>query len=216
MGLAWSNRALQSFTSEALRVHSTIMTDGGLLVQYLAIGIRCLIGAVFLASAISKIAGRGAFRAWETSVRDMRLLPPNQARVAALFVFTLEFAVCVLLASPFEYLAVVGFVVAAGLLAVFLVAIVLTVRHGSRVSCRCFGMSTVPLGRMHVVRNIALAVAAVAGGLTTLAGGPVHLSGVPVAVVVGLVFGALVAALDDIVHLFQPVGMTSGAARGLH
>ena len=68
--------------------------------------------------------------------------------------------------------------------------------------CRCFGSSTTPLGRRHVVRNTLLTTAAAAGLVGVLAGAPDGLTsgGAVLAVVAGL-RGCLVVMFDDVVDL---------------
>ncbi|MGC9671363.1 MauE/DoxX family redox-associated membrane protein [Planosporangium sp. 12N6] len=181
--------------------------------QYLTIGIRCLLGAVFLVSSVTKVAGPNALAAFVESVRGTRLLPSWLTRPVALLVVAAEFAAWVLLAVPFT--AVAGLLVAAGLLVSFAVAVALAVRPEVRTPCRCFGASSAPLGARHVVRNVALTAAAAIGVATAPQAGPVHVGGLVVAVCAGLVLGALVTVLDDIVELFQPVNKDLGAARTL-
>ncbi|MCD9194405.1 MauE/DoxX family redox-associated membrane protein [Streptomyces albireticuli] len=185
---------------------------------YLALGIRCLIGAVFLASAVSKVGGRGAFGRFVSSVRDLRLVPPRSAAPVALCVVAAEAAVCLLLAAPGPgAVAVAGFAVAGVLLGGFAAAVTLSVRRGVRTPCRCFGASTRPLGLRHVVRNLALTAAASAGAAAVLVSGAVRPDapgGVVVAVTGGLLLGGLVVTLDDILDLFRPVGPAPGLARG--
>jgi len=173
--------------------------------HYLAIGAHCLIGAVFLVSSVGKVAGR-SFNAFVSSVRDMRLLPAPLVTPVATLVVAAEFAVCALLVLPFRTAAVTAFLVAAVLLVAFAIAITLSVRRGTSTACRCFGVSTVPLGPWHVVRNIALTAVAAVGVVTTAAAaGQVEPAGVTVAVLAGLVSGLVITMLDDIVGLFQPV-----------
>jgi hypothetical protein len=180
--------------------------------QYLAIGMRCLIGVVFLASSVSKVAGRGSFAAFVSSVGDMRLLPLAMVRPVASLVVAAEFAVCVLLAVPLPLTAVTG-LLAAGLLSViFAVAIAVSARRGVSAACRCFGVSTVALGPLHIVRNLALTVVAAFGAvITPMASGPVDPAGALVAALAGLLPGAVITMLDDIVGLFQPVGKIPGS-----
>ncbi|MCP3819728.1 hypothetical protein NLX86_16970 [Streptomyces sp. A3M-1-3] len=173
---------------------------------YLAIGIRCLLGAIFLASSVSKVAGRGSFGAFVTSVHALRITRPERARPVAVGVLLAEFAVPVLLFAPLPAPAVpAGLVAAAGLLSVFAAGIVRALQRGTAAPCRCFGTATVPLGIRHVVRNAVLAAAAVVGVLAAFRPGPVHPGGVATAVLAGLALGALVATLDYIAELFRPV-----------
>jgi hypothetical protein len=174
--------------------------------QYLAIGIRCLVGVVFLTSSLSKAAGGAAFNGFVESIRETRLLPAALARPMAIVVVLAEFAAWILVSAVVFPAVAAGFAVAAGLLVAFTVGIVLVVRRGGRVSCRCFGASTIPLGPRHVVRNVFLigTVGVGAAGASTSAG-PLHPAGVAAAVCAGLVLGALVTRFDDIVDLFRPV-----------
>jgi len=189
------------------------------VVQYLVIGIRCLIGTVFLASFFGKVVGRGAFATFVTSVREMRLLPPRLARPAALVVVGVEPAVCVLLAVSRPPVTGIALLAASGLLMSFAVAIGVAVHRGVRKPCRCFGTSTVPLGWLHVVRNVVLATLAVSALMAGSASGPVTAGGLAVASLAGLLLGSFVVVLDDVVALFKPLDRLAGASgdtRGLH
>ena len=173
--------------------------------QYLAIGLRCLIGAVFLASFCGKVAGRARMESFHASVRDLRVLPAALHLPVSFAVVAGEFVVCGTLAVPDRRVNAVGLALGAGLLVAFAAAVGVALRRGNRTSCGCFGPSTTPLGVRHIVRNAVLAVAAIAGAATLTGSGPVQSSGAVVAVLTGLLIGGLVAVLDDILDLFQPV-----------
>ncbi|MBA6440345.1 MauE/DoxX family redox-associated membrane protein [Streptomyces sp. GMR22] len=177
--------------------------------SYLAIGIRCLIGGVFLAAFLSKARGLPAFRAFVASIHGMRVLPPRLVTPAAVLVTAGEAAVCALVAAPFSSVAaVVGCAAATALLMTFTTAIALAVRRGVRQPCRCFGASDTPLGTLHLARNTALTCLAGVGTLVTTAAtraaGPVHVGGGTVAAAAGLLLGLLITVLDDVVALFAP------------
>ncbi|KWT58916.1 hypothetical protein ADL21_25925 [Streptomyces albus subsp. albus] len=178
--------------------------------QYFAIAVRCLLVSVFLVSSVGKVAGRGRFSAFETSLGGLRLLPPFLVRPVTVAVVTAEWAVCVLLAVPAAPMA--GPVAAAGLLTLFTVGIAAAVRRGSRQPCACFGTSGVPLGPRHVVRNLFLAGMAIPGAIAAPHGAPPHPGGAAVAMTGGLVLGVLVVALDDLLTLFPSAGAPPGAA----
>ncbi|SED36361.1 Methylamine utilisation protein MauE [Streptomyces sp. 2224.1] len=181
---------------------------------YAAIGIRCLIGIIFLTSAISKSVGRQAFPSFVASLRDMRLLPPQTVTAVGGCVVLAEFTSCTLLLMPHRLLPAAGLGLAALLLTVFTAAIAVTVRRGSRTPCRCFGASTTPLGPRHLIRNTVLAALAVLGALWTVgAGYPTALSRSVVPAGLGLLLGGLVTVLDDLVALFHPTQHGPGAAR---
>jgi hypothetical protein len=172
-------------------------------VEYLEAGIRCLVGVVFLASSLSKLAGTNAYRAFTASVGELRLLPARVTPVVAVTVVVAELAIWLLLAAPVPVAAVAGFMVAAGLLAAFAIGIALSLTKGVRAPCRCFGTSTTPLGLGHVVRNAVLAVISLGGAVIAPLGGPVRPGGFVVAVLAGLFLGVLIMSFDDIVALFR-------------
>lgn len=170
---------------------------------YLALGIRCLIGAVFLTSSVGKTAGRGAFDRFVSSLEGMRIVPSRSARSVARWVVAAEAAVCATLVTPLPAAAIAGFVLAAALLAAFTAGIALTLRRGVRTPCRCFGTSASTLGPRHLVRNLALAALAVTGAFVVTADGATTPGGAVLAALTGLLLGGLVAVLDDILDLFR-------------
>ena len=97
--------------------------------------------------------------------------------------------------------AAAGFAVAAGLLAVFTGAIVLSLRRGNAAPCRCFGASSTPLGPRHVARNAVLVALALLGLVAALVPGPADLAGLVVAGAAGVVAGVTITAFDDIAAL---------------
>ncbi|GAB1646593.1 MauE/DoxX family redox-associated membrane protein [Krasilnikovia sp. MM14-A1259] len=179
--------------------------------QCFAIAVRCLITVVFLAAVVGKVATRAGFAAFVESVHALRLLPSPLVRPAALGTIAAEFAVLVLLWLP--RFTVAGSMLATAMLTGLAVAIVLALRRGVRAPCRCFGASVIPLGPRHVVRNTVLAGLALSG---VVAGPPASTTMRPEWVVLGAAAGALagglIAALDGILALFQP--LDTGFARG--
>ncbi|WP_460526804.1 MauE/DoxX family redox-associated membrane protein [Flindersiella endophytica] len=172
--------------------------------QSLEIGCRCLLGIVFLLAAVSKLSGRNGFRAFTTSIQNMRLLPVILVRPVALAVVAIEVAIPPLLAVPLATTAIAGFVVAGVQLTGFSVAIMLSLRRGHRVPCRCFGSSSLPLGPRHVVRNALLVGVAVLGVVVSVGSSQSPMATLVLAGGIGLILGGLVAALDDLITLFQP------------
>ncbi|MFJ8078415.1 MauE/DoxX family redox-associated membrane protein [Streptomyces sp. NPDC096176] len=182
--------------------------------SYVAIGIRCLIGVVFLVSSLSKVSRRGAFASFTASVSEMRLLPPALAGTVASAVVSAECAVCVLLVIPAAPAMTLGFLAAAGMLTTFAAAITLSLRRGGRVACRCFGASTTPLGLLHVVRNGVLASLAILAAVVDAPRGPVQGAGALAAVCAGVMAAGVVVKLDDLVGLFTPVRSQSFGSAG--
>ncbi|WP_163509045.1 MauE/DoxX family redox-associated membrane protein [Fodinicola acaciae] len=106
-----------------------------------------------------------------------------------------------------------GFVVAAVLLAAFAAGIAAALRRGVAVPCRCFGASSRPVGRHHVVRNVILAGLSVAGAVGSPAAPPSP-TAVLIAVAAGLLAGVLVAMLDELIGLFLPMQAQQRSVRG--
>lgn len=177
---------------------------------YLAVGCRVLLGAVFVASAASKLRTRGAFAAFVRSVDGFGLVPAARVRATAVAVVTAEAVIPVLLAVPVTGAG--GFGLALVLLGVFTGAVTLALRRGVRAPCRCFGVSDTPAGARQVVRNLLLgtvAAAGLAGALSGTSGGG-HPAGVVVAAAAGLLVAGLTAVADDLIDLFRP-STTAGA-----
>lgn len=99
----------------------------------------------------------------------------------------------------------IGIGIAIVLLMVFGVGIAAAMLRGLRTTCRCFGSSSAPLGRRHLVRN-ALLVAVAATGLAFGSDrvGSADPAGLAVAGAGALVLAALVVRLDDLIDLFTP------------
>ncbi|MER5784000.1 MauE/DoxX family redox-associated membrane protein [Streptomyces mobaraensis] len=177
--------------------------------RYAEIGLRCLLGLVFLVSSVSKMSRRGSFRSFKGSLLDTGLLSRSLAGPAAVCVVTGEIAIWVSLAIPLESAGIFGFGLSAGMLAVFAVGILMTVRRGVGVPCRCFGASVTPLGMRHVGRNLLLAAGGVCGIVSVTSPGQVATAGAALAACCGVVLGGLVAVLDDIFELFRPAPKVS-------
>lgn len=162
--------------------------------MYVEIGCRVLLGVVLLAAAVGKVSGRAAYREFTYSVRDLGYRPAGPLAAA---VVAAEFTAVALLAV----LPLAGFLLSAGLLLAFTLAIVRNLRRDGA-TCRCFGRTAEPLGRHHVWRNVFLVGCAVVGALAPV--GPVRPAGVVLAVAAALVAAALVVMLDEVRDLFRP------------
>ena len=119
-----------------------------LIARLAAIGI----GAMFVASGVYKLADGPA---WPQQAADMGVSRPL-ALAVPWYELALGAALVSSLLSPWaEFVAVAT-------LAVFTVVIVRRLLDGSRPPCACFGSrSKRPLGRRHVIRNLALLAVAV-------------------------------------------------------
>lgn len=186
--------------------------------EYVLLGARCLVGVVFVVSAVSKLRSRRAFTEFVASLRQLGLLRPAGLRPAGLAVALTEAAIPVLLIAPVAAAALegapgsaaanfatgAGFALAGGLLVAFTVAILLAMRRGVQAPCRCFGASATPLGVRHVVRNgfiLVVTTIGVAGVLVEWTGAT-HPGGAVIAALTGLVAGVLITTFDDLVDLF--------------
>ncbi|MER5826555.1 MauE/DoxX family redox-associated membrane protein [Streptomyces mirabilis] len=98
------------------------------------------------------------------------------------------------------------------LLAAFTTGIVRALRSGTKASCACFGVSTAPIGRRHVVRNtVLLALAAALAGTPA----PTQAAGVLIAAFGALVGALLVIFTDELGTLFDDgAPRTSRRVRG--
>jgi hypothetical protein len=176
------------------------------------IACRCLFGAVFAVSAVSKVRSRAAWqalRAWLAAMpfRPLRLKGMPLALVSA------ETAVVALVAA----VPLAGLIASAALAFALTAGLYLVVRSGSREPCHCFGASSEPLSSQHVIRNgvlLALAiVGSVCAGVTTgNRPGPAESI---LAVIAGLAAALLIIFSGDIsVLLATSADRTGGAVMG--
>jgi hypothetical protein len=173
---------------------------------YVAVGCQAALVGVFFFSIAGKVRNRHAYDEFVSSVIAMQVLPQPWTRLAAIATIAAEVATLVLLAIPATVPA--GFLVAAGLLTVFTSAILTAIRRGRGAPCRCFGASTTPLGRIHVVRNLVL-LAACLVGLASIANGSgnaPHPSGLLISLGAAAITLLFVLRLDDLVSLFGSNG----------
>jgi hypothetical protein len=181
--------------------------------EYVVVAARGLVAVVFAVSALSKLRSRQAFEELVGSLRQFGV-PVAWRRPVGGAVAILESAVVVLLCGAVVFgsdsgtaarsVVGMGFALATVLLIAFTAGIARALRRGAEAPCRCFGASSTPLGRRHLVRNGLLLVSTVTGLLGALVGpvDPPDLGGAAVALLAGLVCGALVTAFDDLVDLF--------------
>ncbi|KAB2345500.1 MauE/DoxX family redox-associated membrane protein [Actinomadura rudentiformis] len=175
--------------------------------EYVAFGARGLICLIFVVSAFGKVRDRAAFTEFTRTTRILlgaALRRREVSRPAATWtgrvVVAAEIAAALLVLFPVT--AAAGLGVAAVLLGAFSVAMVAALRGGVSTSCRCFGASTAPIGRRHVVRNVLLICAAVAGLVAASAAGSPPLAGMVITAVAVAVVALLMIRLDDLYELF--------------
>lgn len=164
-----------------------------------------LLAVVLLVSATSKLRSGQALRAFSESLASMRLVRAARTRAVAIAVANAEGVAAALLLVPATRDA--GFAAAAALLAVLTVGVAVVLARGTAQPCRCFGTSATPLSRRHLVRNVLLCAAALAG--IAVPGGEPPLAGALIALFAGASAGLLVTALDELVTLFAPAFPTT-------
>jgi hypothetical protein len=173
--------------------------------EYVLICCRLLIGAVFMASAVSKVRSRNAYTSFRIAAGELTpkmplipraLVPP--AVVAG------ELTAALLLTVPTT--VGVGFVIATALLAAFTAAITMAVRARRRVACNCFGASSTPVGPAQLIRNGVLLAASSTGAVLAFSTTSPALEpiGVLTATAAALLGTGLVLLTEDIAELFQP------------
>jgi hypothetical protein len=168
---------------------------------YLDIGCRALLTVVFFAAATGKIR-RGGFAEFVASLAPIRWIGPAARRPAAAATVVAEAATVLLLWIPGT--APAGYLLAIGSLAAFTATLVISLRQGATLRCRCFGHDAGPVRPHHVARNLGLvAVAglglATAATLTTTATTP---AGWALAILTGAVAGLITTRWDDLAFVF--------------
>jgi hypothetical protein len=180
------------------------MERTGQMMLYLLTTCQVLLAGVFVLALASKVRGRADFGAFTASIRALGLLSGAGSAMAAYALVAAEAVVVLLLLFPSTVIA--GLAGAGATLTVMTAGILAALRRGRRGTCRCFGASDTPLGRVHVVRNLFLITGAATGlaaGLATAGTeSPAHPAGLALAAVVAAVGILIVVRLDDLVALF--------------
>jgi multisubunit Na+/H+ antiporter MnhB subunit len=180
-------------------------------VIYAVVGCRCLIGTVFLVSAVSKARSATAFRGFANWLAGLTPLPLRGPRVAAAVVLA-EAAIAVSVGLPWTVRP--GLTFATVVLGALAIGVFLVVRSGLSTSCQCFGESGAPMGLMHVIRNVVLCAVAAAGVITAALAGNASPRPAGAALAGGVAAAAALCTfyLEDLVTLFAVPG--PGQARG--
>jgi hypothetical protein len=168
-----------------------------------AVGCRFLVAVVFVLSVSGKVRSRAGFAGFAGSVGTLVPWWRSRRRSIAIGVVAVEVVIVVLLAVPATVR--VGAALAAVAVFGFTAVIVAGLRRGVAAPCRCFGASTVSLGRRHVVRNgLLMAAVAVAAASDQMPSDPVWLV---LAVTAGVIGGVFVALFDELVDLFAATSL---------
>lgn len=151
----------------------------------LAVAARAVLVVVMAAAAYGKLRGadlRPVLRAMQLPAVPGWLVGAVELACAALLIV----------------MPVAGAMLALGLLVAFTAGLANALRRGSHVPCHCFGASSAPIARNHLVRNVLLlgtAAAALAPASTSIA-----------AAAAGALVGVAILAWDDLVALLAPLG----------
>jgi peroxiredoxin/uncharacterized membrane protein YphA (DoxX/SURF4 family) len=124
-------------------------------VDLVLLAARVVLAAVFAVAGVAKLADRDGFR---RAVEDFGV-PAKLSAVVTIVLPVVELGVAIaLISSSFAWW---GAFAALGLLAVFVVAIVVNLARGRHPNCQCFGqLHTAPVGRSTLIRNLVLAAVA--------------------------------------------------------
>lgn len=165
-----------------------------------------LLTGVLAVSLISKLHKRTTFAAFAEALVELELTPRSWARPVAAMSIASEAIALIALWWPAGPLP--GLTLTTALFAVFTVALTVAVRRGSRAGCHCFGASSSPVNRWHVLRaGLLCAAAGVAlGGAAAGAADPLVGLQAPQALAAAVVAAVGVAALvwlDELVWLFR-------------
>ena len=162
---------------------------------------RMLLVVVFAGAVAGKVRSAQAFAEFRDSVAALapRWLP---ARPVAFAVVAGEAGSVVLLVVPATRFA--GYALSVLLLAAFAAGIARVVHSRQQVRCRCFGGGGGVLGPGHLVRNVLLIAAAVAGALGGAAA--VTASAALLALTAGALLGLVTVRWEDLAFLLgRPV-----------
>jgi uncharacterized membrane protein YphA (DoxX/SURF4 family) len=163
-------------------------------------------GVVLLGAGVPKVIASDQFAG---QLADYGIVPKTTTRVVAVLISTAEVLAGLLLLvgllTSSSSARVAGAILACGLFAVFLVALVSAQRQGRKIACACFGGNSEleTIGPHSIVRTGALLALAVIATLHTHSVAPFAAIGL------GVALAALVALLSEMARLFGPLRRVS-------
>jgi hypothetical protein len=187
----------------------------------LSIVVLSLAGCVFSTSAGTKLRSRPAYRAFCSGLRQTGLVPGRLLPAAAAVLAGAEavaaaglLGAAALAAAGAPWATAVAesaLGTAALLISALTAGVAVVVRRGTRARCACFGVSSSPLGRVHLARNLAL-VAVLGAGLvgSVLAQGRPAPAGAALAAGAGAIAALLFVQWEELAGLIAPIP-TSGS-----
>ncbi len=166
-----------------------------------ALTLRVLLALVLAWSSVSKLTPAGR-RGLADMLRQLGIT--RQAGLVGGLLVAGEAGSALLLLLPWT--AVVGAVLASGLLAVLTAGVVVILRRRMTVTCACFGASASAIAPVHAVRNALLLTGALVAAVTSwlAPGTPADLVAVLVAVGVACLAALVLTRLEDFVFLLAP------------
>jgi hypothetical protein len=191
-------------------------------VTELVYAVLAIVAVVYGTSGLAKLRGRTAYRSYRAGLADTSLVPGRSLPAVAAVLAGCEAALALsaLAALALGAAGVNGsdapasaLSVAAALTLVLALGVLAVLRRGRPARCACFGSSAGrPLGTIHLVRNTSILAAIVAGLAASLLS-PARPSGAgtAIAIVVGVVLGALTIRLEDLAELFTPIAAAKPA-----
>lgn len=126
-----------------------------------------MVSGVLAISIISKVRTRAGFHAFADAITGLQVGSPRWSRPVAAASIAAETVVLALLVWPGG--ASVGLAAGVLLFGAFAFVLARAVRRGSTAGCHCFGPTSTPVARRHVVRSGFLAVASFGALLGTTA-----------------------------------------------
>jgi hypothetical protein len=182
-----------------------------------SVAVLCLAGFVFAVSSAMKLRSRRAYMSFRDGLGETGLVPGRLLPFTAVALCWVEAvtgagllaaaALTAVAASGAAPLAETMLAIAAWLTGVLAAGVASLVRRGSQARCACFGAVTSrPLNRAHLLRNLSL-LAVVCAGLATVPLARPHPvpAGTLLAVMVGGVAAVLFIRWEDLADLLAPV-----------
>jgi hypothetical protein len=171
-----------------------------------------LLCTVFAASAYGKVRSTTAWQSFTSSLKP--LIPARLIRLAAVGLLAVEAALTITLSASvlggfakLDSVLTIARWATAGAVALLLVltaGVAIAVGRHTKASCACFGTSTRPLGRLHLVRNAALLIIAILAALLATDDRSASPGALLVGAVAGVVGAVVVIRLEDLADLFFP------------